>query len=233
MNVCDFSLINGLTVEDARASIERYGDSDKGWTWVSQYDGFFGTTAQEASSDVRMVELLNIVRGSGWNMNRQGQCTQILTAIENQTISREELGRFWSTVDSLHGFVLRDLPNVSMQVLSQIETSIGKIRHTLRSWHPSSDTLCFLTKVVLMFNWGQCPAFDSRIRSVLRLPPDLSSSSLVTALVEIGTWIKNFESRHGTRLDHLATCEIRRVGRESLRTLPLGRAFDMLLFSLG
>jgi hypothetical protein len=84
-----------------------------------------------------------------------------------------------------------------------------------------------------MFNWGQSPAFDSRIRSVLRLPLDLSSSALVAAFVEIATWIKNFESKYGTRLDHLATCEMRRVCSESLRPLPLGRAFDMVVFSLG
>ena len=83
-----------------------------------------------------------------------------------------------------------------------------------------------------MFNWGQSPAFDSRIRSVLTLPSDMSSSLLVAAFVEIGAWIKDFESQHGIRLDQLATSEMRQAGIESLSPLPLGRSFDMLLFSL-
>ena len=92
MNVCDFVLLNSLTLEDAKASIKRY--SSKYRTWLFQYDKFFGTTRSKARSDKRMIELLTIVRGSGWNMNRQGQCAHIIRAIEAERISREELDCF-------------------------------------------------------------------------------------------------------------------------------------------
>jgi hypothetical protein len=60
----------------------------------------------------------------------------------------------------------------------------------------------------------------------------MSNAALVAALVEIGVWIKDFESQHGICLDQLATSEMRQAGIKSLSPLPLGRSFDMLLFSL-
>lgn len=230
MSVCDFGLLHDLTLEDVKTSIKRYSSQYR--PWLSQYDTFFGTTRSTATSDKRMVELLTIVRGSGWNMNRQGQCTHIIEEIQAERISREELECFWNTVDSLHSYVLRDMPDATIMLLRQIETSFDKIRKTLRGWHSSSDSLCFLTKVILMFNWGQSPAFDSRIRSILKLRCGMSNAALVAALVEIGVWIKDFESQHGICLDQLATSEMRQAGIESLSPLPLGRSFDMLLFSL-
>lgn len=227
MSVCDFTVLRNLTLKDAKDSIRRY--SHQNGRWLHQFDIFFGTTRATAQVNERMVKLLTVVRGSGWNMNRQGQCTNIIEDIEKKRISKEELEHFWKTVDALSIMKLRDLPDADC---IPIEKSFDYIRSALRGWHSSSGSLCFMTKVILMFNWGQSPAFDTRIRSLLKLRNNMSNKELVTALVEIGTWIRNFESQNGIMLDKLATDEMRRVTMNSLSTLPLGRSFDMLLFSL-
>jgi hypothetical protein len=64
------------------------------------------------------------------------------------------------------------------------------------------------------------------------LPNDLSNAELVAALIEMGIWIQDFESLNNVMLDELVTNEIRRVD-VLLQPVPLGRSFDMLLFSLG
>lgn len=230
MSICNFRALNNLTLNDAKDSIKRY--SSLNGPWINQFDTFFRTTRAAATPEQRMIKLLTVVRGSGWNMNRQGQCAHIIEAIEAGRISREELNHFWTIVDALPNVDLRNLPQVDRIFLRQIVTSFQSIRRTLRVWHPSSDSLCFMTKVILMFNWGQSPAFDTRIRSVMKLRIDMSSEDLVMALVEIGTWIQDFESQHDILLDELATDQMRLVGRDSLSQLPLGRSFDMMLFSL-
>ena len=230
MSVCDLRALNNLTLNDAKNSIKRYVSLNG--PWLHQFDTFFKTTRTTATPDERMIKLLTVVRGSGWNMNRQGQCAHIIEAIETGRISKEELNHFWTTVDALPNVDLRNLPHIDRMLLRQIVTSFQNIRRTLRVWHSSSDSLCFMTKVILMFNWGQSPAFDTRIRSKMKLRNDMSNEDLVTALVEIGTWIQGFESQHGILLDKLATDEMRLVGRDSLSPLPLGRSFDMMLFSL-
>jgi len=84
-----------------------------------------------------------------------------------------------------------------------------------------------------MFNWGQSPAFDTRIRNVLNVKNNISNKNLVEALIEIGIWIQNFESKHEIQLNKLATDEMNsQKSLESLNPLPLGRSFDMMLFLL-
>ncbi len=227
MSVCNFRVLNTLSLNDAKDSIKRYCSLNG--PWLHQFDIFFRTTRATATPDERMIKLLTVVRGSGWNMNRQGQCAHIIEAIETGRISKEELNHFWTTVDALPNVDLRNLPHVDLR---QIVTSFQNIRKTLRVWHSSSDSLCFMTKVILMFNWGQSPAFDTRIRSVMKLRNNMSSEDLVMALVEIGNWIQDFESQHGILLDKLVTDEMRLVDRDSLSPLPLGRSFDIMLFSL-
>jgi len=230
MSLCNFSELDNVTLEAARESIRRY--AQKNGLWVRQFNMFFQSIRKIASPEKRTVVLLSIVRDNGWNMNRRGQCAHILEEVSSERISRGSLEAFWGIVDDLPNVTLRDLPSVSRPLLEQLEASLGSIRKTLRSWHPSSDTLCFLTKVVLMFNWGQSPAFDTRVRSALKLPNDLSTEELVEALIEMGVWICDFESRNGVMLDQLATSEIRETNEASLGQLPLGRGLDMLLFSM-
>lgn len=231
MNVCDFGRLNTLTLETARDSIRQYCELPG--PWLRQYDRYFGTTRMTASPDIRLLELLEIVRGSKWNMNRKGQCAHISNEIEMGRISKEEIEQFWNTVDLLQDVELRDLPTANHEQLRQVEIAFDNIRTNLRTWHSSSDSLCFLTKVILMFNWGQSPAFDTRIRDVLKVPNNISSQGLVTALCEIGIWIQEFESKYGILLNKLATSEMTSLNKfKELKPLPLGRSFDMMLFSL-
>jgi hypothetical protein len=167
MSVCDFRALNNLTLNDAKDSIKR--NISLNGPWLHQFDTFFRTTRATATADERMIKLLTVVRGSGWNMNRQGQCAYIIKAIENGRISKEELNHFWTTVDALPNVDLRNLPHIDRMLLRQIVTSFQNIRRTLHVWHSSSDSLCFMTKVILMFNWGQSPAFDTRVRSKMKL----------------------------------------------------------------
>ena len=231
MSVCNFAPLSNLTLEDARKSIRQY--SSLPGPWLYQYDKYFGTTRETAAPDIRLLELLEVVRGSGWAMNRKGQCAHITNEIRKGRISREELECFWSTVDSLPDVGLRDLPCMSRNQLKKIERTFDNIRQSLRKWHSSSDSLCFLTKVILMFNWGQSPAFDTRIRNVLNVKNNISNKTLVEALIEIGIWIQNFESKHDIQLNKLAADEMNsQKSLESLNPLPLGRSFDMMLFLL-
>jgi hypothetical protein len=165
-------------------------------------------------------------------MNRQGQCAHIIDNVISGQIAKEDLNVFWKIVDSLSEINLRNLRLAEPKLIEQLEASFHNIRIMLRRWHPSSDTLCFLTKVILMFNWGQSPALDRRVRNNLMLPNDLSNAELVAALIEMGIWIQDFESLNNVMLDELVTNEIRRVD-VLLQPVPLGRSFDMLLFSLG
>ena len=230
MSVCDFSALGNLTLKGAQDCIKRY--CRQNGLWIHQFDTFFGTIRTTATPDKRITVLLSIVRDNGWNMNRKGQCAHIIEKVTTEEISKEELAGFWKTIDSLSKVSVRELPTAPPKLLEQLETTFGSIRKTLRRWHRSSNTLCFLTKVVLMFNWGQSPAFDSRVRSILKLPNDLSNEELVEALVEMGVWILDFELRNNIMLDELATNEMRQADESSLGQLPLGRGLDMLLFSL-
>jgi hypothetical protein len=177
--------------------------------------------------------LLETVRGSGWGMNRKGQCAHISDEIKSGRILKEKIESFWNKVDLLNKVRLRDLPNANQEQLKGIEVTFDNIRTTLREWHSSSDSLCFLTKVVLMFNWGESPAFDTRIRDVLKVKNNISSKDLVTTLMKIGVWIQKFESKYDIHLDELATNEMNSLDKfRELKPLPLGRSFDMMLFSL-
>jgi len=231
MGVCDFELLNSFTLESAKKALRQY-TGGRG-SWSSQYDIYFNSTQVLANPGDRLVKLLDIVRLDGWGMNRKGQCTHIISAIGSGKISNKELEYFWRTVYSLPDVTLRDLPDVNCTILTRIEGSFDEIRKVLGGWQSSAGTLCFLTKVILMFNWGQSPAFDTRIRSVLKVNNLVGNKDLVRALVEIGVWIRNFESRNGILLDNLATKEMmKQKNTNSLSPLPLGRSFDMMLFPL-
>jgi hypothetical protein len=157
MSLCNFSELNSVTLKDAQESIRRY--AQKNGLWVHQFDMFFQSIRKTASPEKRTVVLLSIVRDNGWNMNRRGQCAHIIEEVTSERIQKESLEAFWGTVDSLSNVTLRQLPSASRSLLEQLEDSLGSIRKTLSSWHPSSNTLCFLTKVVLMFNWGAVSSF--------------------------------------------------------------------------
>lgn len=230
MRICNFTALCNLTLKGAQECIRRY--SRQNGLWIHQFDTFFGTIRTTATPEKRIMVLLSIVRDNGWNMNRKGQCAHIIEKVTTEQIFKEELDAFWKTIDSLPKVSLRGLPAAPPKLLKQLETSFGSVRKTLQRWHRSSNTLCFLTKVVLMFNWGESPAFDSRVQSTLKLPNDLSNEELVEALVEMGVWILDFESRNNIMLDELATNEMRQADESSLGQLPLGRGLDMLLFSL-
>ena len=230
MSVCNFRRLNTLTLDSARNSIRQYCLLPG--PWLYQYDRFFKTT-RTAQPDIRLRELLETVRGSGWGMNRKSQCAHISKEIIEGNISKGEIDNFWNTVDLLQDIQLRDLPTANYSKLRQVELTFDNIRKSLRKWHSSADSLCFLTKVILMFNWGQSPAFDTRIRKVLNVQNNISNKDLVTALQEIGDWIQKFESKHTVLLDELATVEMVSLNQyNELKPLPLGRSFDMMLFSL-
>ena len=230
MPVCDFTALEELTLEQVEASITRY--SRLSGPWLGQFDTFFWVTRLTATPQKRITELLDIVRSSGWNMNRQGQCKDVIQKIMTGAISKEQLQNFWREVDFLPDLPMRNFPNVAPEVLSGIESSLDSIRRTLRGWNSSAGTLCFVTKVILMFNWGQSPAFDTRVRSVLKVGSYLSTRDLVQALVEIGAWIRQFESDNGVQLNEFSTSVMNRECGRTFHSLPLGRSFDMLLFSL-
>lgn len=229
MSVCSFESINNLTLESAKKSLRTY--CQNGVSGLIQYDKYYRTSRETAKADIRILALLELVRYGGWNMNRNGQCAHIIHEIKTGSISIDELERFWEVVDSLPNITLRDLPNTSREDIKQIELSFDVIRKKLRGWHSSADSLCFLTKVILMFNWGQAPAFDTRIREVLKVRNNLTSKDLIIALTEIGAWIRSFESKYDVRLDKLATEEMyMHANTNALNPLPLGRSFDMLVY---
>jgi hypothetical protein len=226
MQICNFESLNNLTLEQAKASIRKV---IRAATGVSQHERYFNTTRKTSLADSRMFTLLDTVSGSGWAMNRNRQCTHIIEGIKTGKITREELNNFWETVDALPDIELRDLPNASTEIIRQIEMSFDEIRKTLHKWDSSSGTLCFLTKVILMFNWGQSPAFDTRIRAILKVK-DVTNKELVIALIEIGSWIRSFESKFGIRIDKLVADELSMQRRMNLKSPPLGRCFDMMLY---
>lgn len=165
-------------------------------------------------------------------LNRQGQCSNITQGVKTGGISQAQLQDFWRVVDDLPNLQLRDFPGAAKDILRRIEASLDRIRETLCAWHSCAGTVCFLTKVILMFNWGQSPAFDTRVRSVLKLRNHMSADELMRSLVEIGSWIGKFESANRVQLDEFSTSIMNRECGTSLLPLPLGRSFDMLLFSL-
>ena len=165
-------------------------------------------------------------------MNRQGQCTTMIEKIRNNIISNKDLKDFWYLVDNLPALKLRDLPYIDHTIFNQLVDSFENIHNILSGWHQSAGTVCFLTKVILIFNWGQTPAFDTRIREVLGINGNITDIELVQSLVEIGTWICDFEDKYNIRIDEVATEVIRSAYRNNLYALPLGRSVDIILFSL-
>jgi len=230
MAFCNFKALEGLTLKEVEASITRY--SRLSGPWLSQFDTFFCLTRSTATPQERITDLLDIVRGSGWNMNRQGQCSYITQSVKTGVISKAQVQDFWRVVDDLPDLQLRDFPGAAPEILRRIEASLDRIRRTICAWHSCAGTVCFVTKVILMFNWGQSPAFDTRVRSVLKLGNYMSTDELMQSLVEIGSWIGKFEADNGVQLDEFSTSIMNRECGRSLHPLPLGRSFDMLLFSL-
>jgi hypothetical protein len=179
-----------------------------------------------------MNDLLNIVRYNGWNMNRKGQCTVILKNIRNGIITDAQLRHFWGLVDNLPNVSLCNLPSADNSVIDLLMNSFTKLREILRGWHSSAGSVCFLTKVILMFNWGNTPAYDTRIRKVLGMKSDISDRELIESLVDIGRWLHSFERRFEINFELFSTDVMRKASGIELNALPSGRGFDMMLFSL-
>lgn len=230
MSVIDFRQLDLITVKLAEESIAKY--CAKYGVDLDQFNHFYNITRVNESPDQRMISLLEIVRYDGWQMNRKRQCEGIIRDIRSKKILYSDLVDFWQIVDQLPKIDLRDLKDIDDRIFNQLKNSLTNIRETLLGWHPSARTLTFLTKVILMFNWGQSPAFDTRIRGVLKVRPDLSDKELVQSLGEIGSWISNFESENGIKLDKFASAVMMSKHKRNLHPLPSGRAFDMMLFSL-
>jgi hypothetical protein len=231
MPVIDFQCLNQIDLQIARQSIARY--CSEAGAWFNQFDNFFNNVRVNAPPDKRMTELLEIVRCDGWNMSRRGQCTGITKYIDTGKISDDQLIQFWAELDNFFNIDLRKLPCLDKDSSAQLTNSIKNIRIELENWHSNAGTVCFLTKVILMFNWGQSPAYDTRIRKILKINNNITDSQLVQSLKEIGTWLRYFEVQYGVSLDQLATEVMRLTFKDpSLNQLPLGRSFDMMLFHL-
>ena len=230
MSVISFEELNKLNLEKAGKSIAKYSsDNDK---WLHQYDIFFNKTRINTSPVQRMTELLSIVRYNGWNMNRQNQCSKIIKDIYSGKIKDYQLRHFWDLVDNLPPITLCQLSFAGDSVINLLNKSFTNIREILKSWHSSVGSICFLTKVILMFNWGHTPAYDSRIRKILCVKNSISEIELTQSLVEIGSWIHHFERRFCVNFETFATDVMRKESKLDLKTIPSGRCFDMMLFSL-
>lgn len=231
MTICNLGSLENLTVESARTLLRQYIEAGRGA--VRDYDGYFYWITPRLNPHDRFLKLLEIVRYGGWNMNRRSQCESIACQIRAGTTSLAEVKGFWGLVDTLPRIQLRDLPTASRNSIGNLERGLDAIRQTLRTWDPACGTLCFLTKVILMFNWGQSPVFDSVIQAKLQVASDISSKDLVVALQEIGAWIRSFESKTGVRLGDIAREEILQAKCGICRKpVPLGRSFDMLVYRL-
>ena len=230
LGIISLKILNRITMEMAEKSIRDY--CAQNGLWLMHFDSFFRNIRLNAAPDERMIKLLSILRNNGWNMNRQGQCGRIIGKIRSGEIKRDILDSFWNLIDELPNINLRELPRIENAILNQFVYSFKKIRRTLSSWHPSAGSVCFLTKVILMFNWGQTPAFDTRIRNILGVNSNISDEDLVEALVEIGKWVQHFETQNNMNLDEFATDLMLQATGRKLQGLPLGRSFDIMLFSL-
>jgi len=229
MSVISFEILNELNLETASKSIASY--STLNGPWLNQFDKFYNNTRIHASPVQRMNDLLNIVRYNGWNMNRQGQCAGILKDIRTGIITDAQLRHFWGLVDNLPSVSLCELPCADNSVIDLLMSSFTKLREILSAWHSSAGSVCFLTKVVLMFNWGHTPAYDTRIRKILGVDSSLSDRELTDSLVEVGIWLRYFERRFGIDFEKFSTDVMRKASGLELKPLPSGRGFDMMLFS--
>jgi hypothetical protein len=230
MAVIRIDKLNRLNLESASKSIADYTRYNIGW--VYQFENFYHNTRINAHPTQRMNDLLTIVRYDGWSMNRQKQCESILRDIGNGKITNDDLNYLWSLVDNLPRISLSELPSASNSVIEILINSFTKIRDILEGWHSSAGSVCFLTKVVLMFNWGHTPAYDTRIRKILGVSDRLSNRQLAQSLVEIGTWIRSFENKYNITFDQFANDVMRKASGLERKPLPSGRSFDMMLFSL-
>jgi len=167
MSVCDFTRVDRFLRRHSVAdALQGYLTGNR--SWVRQYTNYW-STLRIADPAQRMNELLGIVRYNGWNMNRQGQCATIENGISGGVIGRDQLAAFWRSVDGLSRYQLREMAGYSPNELAQVNGTLRGLLQTLCEWHRSAGTITFLSKVILMFNWGQTPALDSRVRGVLGL----------------------------------------------------------------
>lgn len=262
--MANFSVVYEMTPEAVRLSVGGYIGFIENNPWIFQFNDFFNGARNMQPAD-RMIQLLTVVSGSGWSMNRKGQCEYIINQIKTKLITNRELEEFWAVVDNLPkgDDVLRKLgrtvdyspeerehlipfgnqvsgpPNEQdilqyTPIRNNIRDSFNTIHTMLMGWHRSAGTLCFITKVILMFNWGQSPAFDTRIRRILNLKNDTDAEKFVLTLSKIGKCINDFERIEGRpKLDDLATTAMQEITNNyALKKLPLGRSFDMMLFAL-
>jgi hypothetical protein len=230
MSVCDFTKVDRFLKRHSVAdALQGYLTGNR--SWVREYTDYWNIW-RLADPVQRMNKLLRIVRYNGWNMNRRRQCETIENGISGGEIGRDQLAAFWISVDGLSRYRLREMPAYSPDQLAQMKGTLDRLLETLCEWHRSAGTITFLSKVILMFNWGQTPALDSRVRDVLGLRAQPPVSKYVDILKDLGGWVTQYERSEGVRLDQQVTDYMVAQLDEPLGEIPIGRALDMVFFPL-
>jgi hypothetical protein len=230
MFACDFADVDRF-LERHSVAYALEGHLRSNSSWAREYADYWNIW-RLADPVQRMDKLLEIVRYNRWNMNRQGQCEKIQNGISRGEIGPYQLAAFWSCVDGLSRYRLREMPAYSPDQLAQMKGVLDGLLDTLCEWHPSAGTITFLSKVILMFNWGETPALDQRVRSVLGLRGQPLMSTYVEILKDLGSWVTQHERREGVRLDQQVTDYMVARLDGLLGEIPIGRALDMVLFPL-
>jgi len=164
-------------------------------------------------------------------MNRQGQCTAIINKINNGYICKTDIAKFWDLVDSLDHYSLKEIKNIKIDKKDKLINTLNKIRKTLKTWNRSAGTITFLTKPILMFNWGQSPALDMRVRKTLNLGNNITSYKFVDILETISNSILQYEEENNSKLDRIISNYINKNLSNIVNPIPIGRAFDMIAFN--
>lgn len=165
-------------------------------------------------------------------MNRHGQCGDVIKKTRDGRISEPDITKLFDLLDSLLGFELRKLHQMSTGEATVLCRNIQNIREHIASWNQSMRTICFLTKPILMFNWGETPALDRRVRSSIGVSNnDLTTDKYVAILQKFSRRLLDIERQVGL-LENIVKDELGRYGLR-VRDLPIGRAVDMVCFGGG
>jgi hypothetical protein len=213
-----------------RASVRGYVNTPHGHgpQWVDQFDKYWNDTRVDLPNREKLINLLELVSGSGWNMNRNRRCDDVIKKIRDGRISEPDITKLFDLLDSLLGFELRKLHQMSTGEATVLCRNIQNIREHIASWNQSMRTICFLTKPILMFNWGETPALDSRVRSCIGVSNDLATDKYVAILQKVSRGLLDIERQVGL-LENIVKDELGRYGLR-VRDLPIGRAVDMVCF---
>lgn len=199
--------------------------------WVIDFENFWKCRFR-LTPIKRLENLLKIVTINGWNMNRHNQCTFIKRKIQTNTITNDEIKEFWKILDDLNGINIRDLSESSKYYennKNKLVANIKDIIKILKNWNQRVDTITFVTKPILMFNWGQSPAFDKKVREQLKMRRyRYNAEEIFECLSNLGTWINNSEKENQFNLDETVS-EV--LSKNKFSTVPTGRALDMILFT--